>query len=262
MVRVKIGETEPTKEQTKAKKIHFPSLYLQTNQSYNPKLQISTKTPFNNKVKSKSNLIMYPKIPSKANVKSKHKLNLELMMQWVQLCKQVLCQVLSQQNKVNARMRCTHSNLKVVKRIKEHRIIGQLPLVKCLCKDEGMRHQRSLFLVWNDDSDSEPDYHHYESKDLHSLMSSDYEKDMIFAIMDEFKRVVKKYNIQIGRSIKFSRTFVDQHICTKRHNNKFADKVWVTEMLEENIRDQQKITCAEAKIWFKREFNVAINYKI
>ncbi|XP_025684790.1 uncharacterized protein [Arachis hypogaea] len=112
--------------------------------------------------------------------------------------------------------------------------------------------------------------------------------------MDEFKRSVRKYNIQIGRSIKFIRveptkckaicwdencpwniycsrsneprsyqvkTFVDQHVCVRRHNNKSTDRVWVTEMLEEKIRDQRKITCAEAETWFEKEFNVAINYK-
>ncbi|RYQ94537.1 hypothetical protein Ahy_B08g089471 [Arachis hypogaea] len=115
------------------------------------------------------------------------------------------------------------------------------------------------------------------------------ELGMEFTTMDEFKRSVRKYNIQIGRSIKFSRveptkykaicwdkncpwniycsrsneprsyqvkTFVDQHVCARRHNNKSADKVWVTEMLEEKIRDQKEITCAEAETWFKKEFNL------
>nr|XP_025692818.1 uncharacterized protein LOC112795074 [Arachis hypogaea] len=171
----------------------------------------------------------------------------------------------------------------------------------------------------DDDIDSDPDYYQYESEDLHNPMSSDCEDDydseqgvwpqgnptapfgqvhlelgMEFATMDEFKRSVRKYNIQIGRSIKFSRveptkckaicwdencpwniycsrsneprsyqvkTFVDQHVCARRHNNKSADMVWVTEMLEEKIKDQREITCAEAETWFKKEFNVAINYK-
>ncbi|XP_052114080.1 uncharacterized protein LOC127745429 [Arachis duranensis] len=171
----------------------------------------------------------------------------------------------------------------------------------------------------DDDIDSDPNCYQYESEDLHSPMSSDCEDDydseqgvwpqenptapfgqvylelgMEFATMDEFKRSVRKYNIQIGRSIKFNRveptkckaicwdencpwniycsrsneprsyqvkTFVDQHVCARRHNNKSADRVWVTEMLEEKIRDQREITCAEAETWFKKEFNVAINYK-
>ncbi|RYR41335.1 hypothetical protein Ahy_A08g037739 [Arachis hypogaea] len=125
-----------------------------------------------------------------------------------------------------------------------------------------------------DDSDSDSDYYQYEYKDLHNLMSSDCEDDydrnhnmwpqknltvsfgqvhlelgMKFATMDEFKRSVRKYNIQMKRSIKFSRveptrckniycsrsnelrsyqvnTFMDQHIYVRRHSNKTTNRVW------------------------------------
>ncbi|RYR09174.1 hypothetical protein Ahy_B05g077303 [Arachis hypogaea] len=75
-----------------------------------------------------------------------------------------------------------------------------------------------------DDDDSNPDYHQYESEELHSPYSSDCDSDyeakhtvwpqgnlnatfgtvhlelgMEFETMDRFKRAVRKFNIQIGR---------------------------------------------------------------
>ncbi|MED6176473.1 hypothetical protein PIB30_088518 [Stylosanthes scabra] len=82
----------------------------------------------------------------------------------------------------------------------------------------------------DDDSDADPDYHQYESEDLHSPLSSDCDDEchledevwpqsnpearfglvhlelgMEFATMKEFQRAVGIFNIQLGRSIKFSR---------------------------------------------------------
>ncbi|RYQ95231.1 hypothetical protein Ahy_B08g090295 [Arachis hypogaea] len=64
-----------------------------------------------------------------------------------------------------------------------------------------------------------------------------------FETMDQFKRAVRKFNIQIGRSIMFSR--VEPMKCK----------------LEEKLRDQRDFKTVEAEAWFRREFNVSINYK-
>ncbi|XP_025703631.1 uncharacterized protein [Arachis hypogaea] len=106
--------------------------------------------------------------------------------------------------------------------------------------------------------------------------------------MEQFKRAVRKFNIQIGRSIIFSRveplkckticceancpwsiycsrsneprsfqvkTFVNQHVCARSHTNKSADRKWVIEQLEEKLRDQRDFKTSEAEAWFRREFN-------
>ncbi|RYR50970.1 hypothetical protein Ahy_A06g026031 [Arachis hypogaea] len=162
-----------------------------------------------------------------------------------------------------------------------------------------------------DDDDSDPDYHQYESEELHSPYSSDcdseYEAErnvwpqgnpnaafgsvhlelgMEFETMEQFKRAVRKFNIQIGRSIIFSRveplkckticceancpwsiycsrsneprsfqvkTFVNQHVCARSHTNKSADRKWVIEQLEEKLRDQRDFKTSEAEAWFRRE---------
>ncbi|XP_016185811.1 uncharacterized protein LOC107627495 [Arachis ipaensis] len=166
---------------------------------------------------------------------------------------------------------------------------------------------------------SSQNYHQYESEELHSPYSSDcdseYEAErnvwpqenpnaafglvhlelgMEFETMEQFKRAVRKFNIQIGRSIMFSRveplkckaiccepncpwsiycsrsneprsfqvkTFVTQHVCARSHTNKSADRKWVIEQLEEKLRDQRDFKTSEAEDWFRREFNVTINYK-
>ncbi|XP_016199549.1 uncharacterized protein LOC107640549 [Arachis ipaensis] len=171
----------------------------------------------------------------------------------------------------------------------------------------------------SDDDDSDLDYHQYESEELHSSYSSDCDSDyeaertvwpqgnpndtfglvhlelgMEFETMDQFKRAVRKFNIQIERSIMFSRvepmkckaicceancpwtiycsrsnepksfqvkTFVNQHVCARSHTNKSADRKWVIEQLEEKLRDQRDFKTSEVEAWFKREFNVTINYK-
>ncbi|XP_016199287.1 uncharacterized protein LOC107640263 [Arachis ipaensis] len=144
----------------------------------------------------------------------------------------------------------------------------------------------------SDDDDSDLDYHQYESEELHNPYSldcdNDYEAERIvwpqgnpnaafgsvhlelgikFETMDQFKRAVRKFNIQIGRNIMFSR--VEPMKCKAIYCE--ANCPWTIYcsrsnepkrfQLEEKLRDQRDFKTAEAEAWFRREFNVTINYK-
>ncbi|RYR21279.1 hypothetical protein Ahy_B03g066573 [Arachis hypogaea] len=148
----------------------------------------------------------------------------------------------------------------------------------------------------DDFSDENPGHHCYESEELHSIASDDdteqtpvfpqsnadapvnqvrLEVGMEFETLSHFRKAVRKFNINIGRSIFFARcdstrlkaicydeecpwqiycakrtfpasfqvkTFVNEHTCSRDNRCKSADGKWVIDELEERIRVQPNLT--------------------
>ncbi|RYR25264.1 hypothetical protein Ahy_B02g058940 [Arachis hypogaea] len=155
--------------------------------------------------------------------------------------------------------------------------------------------------------------HCYESEELDSIASDDedsqqaafpqanpdapvrevrLEVGMEFENLEHFKKAVRKFNINLGRSIFFPRidstrckaicydedcpwqiycakrsfplsfqvkTFVNEHTCSRVNKNKSADGKWVVEELEDKIRDHPDMTQRQAHDFFKKEFDVIVN---
>ncbi|RYR24853.1 hypothetical protein Ahy_B02g058403 [Arachis hypogaea] len=148
----------------------------------------------------------------------------------------------------------------------------------------------------DDFSDENPGHHCYESEELHSIASDDdteqtpvfpqsnpdapvnqvqLEVGMEFETLSHFRKAVRKFNINIGRSIFFARcdstrskaicydeecpwqiycakrtfpasfqvkTFVNEHTCSRDNRCKSANGKWVIDELEERIRVQPNLT--------------------
>lgn len=115
---------------------------------------------------------------------------------------------------------------------------------------------------------------------------------MEFINIDTFKEAVRNYTIYLGREIKWIRnetlrartrykepgcnwkifcswskvnksfqvkTFVSEHTCSRRFKNKQANRKWVVQRLEENIRSQPTLTYNEAFDYLKRDFGVHVD---
>nr|XP_025635544.1 uncharacterized protein LOC112729586 [Arachis hypogaea] len=161
-------------------------------------------------------------------------------------------------------------------------------------------------------SDPEPGLHCYESKELQSCADSDEEQSevfpqgnadapvgqvrlevgMEFESLEQFKRAVRKFNINLGRSIFFPRvdstrvkvlcwdencpwqiyfakrnyplsyqvkTFVNEHTCCRVVHNRSANGKWVVDELEQQIRVQPMMTVREAEDYFKKEYDVLLS---
>ncbi|XP_072090669.1 uncharacterized protein [Arachis hypogaea] len=165
----------------------------------------------------------------------------------------------------------------------------------------------------DDFSDENPGHHCYESEELHSIASDDdteqtpifsqsnvnapvnqvrLEVGMEFETLSHFRKAVRKFNINIGKSIFFSRcdstrskaicydedcpwqiycakrtfpasfqvkTFLNEHTCSRDNHCKSADGKWVIDELEERIRVQPNLTIREADQYFRSEYDVLIN---
>ncbi|XP_025684869.1 uncharacterized protein [Arachis hypogaea] len=162
-------------------------------------------------------------------------------------------------------------------------------------------------------SEASAELHCHESEELDSIASDDEESQqaafsqanpdapvrevrlelgMEFENLDHFKKAVKKFNINIGRIIFFSRvdstrckaicydescpwqiycakwsyplsfqvkTFVNEHTCSRVNKNKSADDKWVVEELEKKIRDHPDMTQRQSQDFFKKEYDVIVN---
>ncbi|RYR73595.1 hypothetical protein Ahy_A02g008019 [Arachis hypogaea] len=165
----------------------------------------------------------------------------------------------------------------------------------------------------DDFSDENPGHHCYESEELHSIASDDdteqtpvfpqsnpdapvnqvrLEVGMEFETLSHFRKAVRKFNINIGRSIFFARcdstrskaicydeecpwqiycakrtfpasfqvkTFVNEHTCSRDNRCKSADGKWVIDELEERIRVQPNLTddkelCFALRVILKYEY--------
>ncbi|RYR59525.1 hypothetical protein Ahy_A05g025418 [Arachis hypogaea] len=115
---------------------------------------------------------------------------------------------------------------------------------------------------------------------------------MEFETLNQFRKAVQKFNINIGRSVFFARcdstrskaicydedcpwqiycakrtfqasyqvkTFVNEHTCSRDNHFKSADGKWVIDELEERIRLQPNLSVKEADQFFKAEYDVLIN---
>ncbi|XP_072078183.1 uncharacterized protein [Arachis hypogaea] len=118
------------------------------------------------------------------------------------------------------------------------------------------------------------------------------EVGMKFETLNQFRKAVRKFNINIGRSIFFARcdstrskaicydeeyhwqiycaksifpasyqvkTFVNERTCSRDNHCKSADGKWVIDELEERIRLQSNFSVREADQFFRAEYDVLIN---
>ncbi|RYR67830.1 hypothetical protein Ahy_A03g014269 [Arachis hypogaea] len=162
-------------------------------------------------------------------------------------------------------------------------------------------------------SDENAGYHCYESEELRSIASDEdadqppvfpqsnvdapvsqvqLELGIEFETLSHFRKAVRKFNINLGRSIFFSRcdstrskaicydeecpwqiycakrsfplsyqvkTFVNEHTCSRDNHCKSANEKWVVNELEERIRVQPNLTVREADQFFRNEYDVLIN---
>ncbi|XP_057740328.1 uncharacterized protein LOC130957490 [Arachis stenosperma] len=158
-------------------------------------------------------------------------------------------------------------------------------------------------------------YHCYESEELDSIASNDEESHQVvfpqgnvdapvrevrldlameFENLEQFKKAVRKYNINISKSIFFPRvdstrykticydedcpwqiycakrsyplsfqvkTFINEHTCSRVNKNKFADAKWIVDDIKDKIRDYPKMTQRQANNFFKKEYDVIVNKK-
>ncbi|RYR56409.1 hypothetical protein Ahy_A05g022118 [Arachis hypogaea] len=156
----------------------------------------------------------------------------------------------------------------------------------------------------------------YESEDLHSLPESDDENGVSvfpqhnpearfgqvrlelgieFATMQEFKDVVKKYNIQMGREVFFLKveplrcrvicynqeclwevycsrrnfppsfqikTLVDEHTCPRSNKSRSVTCKWVAGELVNKLRITPNLIQREAEEWFKVEYDISVGERM